>query len=103
MGAPHDDGFLVRFEDGPMAARSANGIIPKEVFGWPLPDRLAILTHPEAEKVAFWDADDPDAADLPSVLLDSPSAVVYAKVSESQLPEDVPGVVRGAQYRLETP
>jgi hypothetical protein len=107
---PDGTGFLVRFEDGAMATKmniptlagtSGNFEIKQEVFGWPLPDRLGILTHEEVPNVAMWDADDPAAADLPSEITDSPNAIVYRKVSESQLDHDIPGVVRGAAYRLE--
>lgn len=106
----HADGYLIRFEDGPLARSSnistlagtlGNFTIAKDLFGWPLPDRLGALTHPEALHIAFWDAEDPKKSGLPDVILDSPNAIVYRKVSQSQLDTDVPYVMRGAAYCLE--
>jgi hypothetical protein len=91
---------FMRFEDGPLASVPE---VPAAMFEWPLPDRLGVLTHEATPNVAFWNADDPAEAKLPDLIVNSPNAVIYAKVSESQLPEDVPGVVRGALYRMETP
>lgn len=105
------DGYLARFIDGPMSTKgNIQGVLGpsagsfelgRDAFGWPLPDRMGILTHAEAKQVAFWDADDPRAAELPDEIIESPNAVVYRKVSQSQLDEDVPGVMRGALYELE--
>lgn len=107
---PDGSGFLIRFEDGPLATKlnvrtltgsGGNFEVAQTLFGWPLPDRLGILTHEGVPNVAMWDADNPDAADLPSEVTDSPNAIVYRKISESELDHDVPGVVRGAAYKLE--
>jgi len=97
--------YLVRFENGPLHGKIKGGrsdaILSDTMFAWPLPDRLGVLTHPGVENVAFWDADDPAEADLPELITGSPNAIVYRKVSQSVLPEDAEGVLRGAQYRLE--
>lgn len=106
---PDGTGFLIRFEDGPMANKqnvqalqgSGNFEVAQVLFGWPLPDRLCVLTHEGADNVAMWDADDPGAAQLPAEIICSPNAVTYRKVRESQLDKDLPGVVRGAGYVLE--
>lgn len=108
--APDGTGFLIRFEDGVMATKDGiraltghgNFEVAQELFGWPLPDRLGVLAHTEASSVAMWDADDVAAAKLPEEITGSPNALIYLKVSESQRDHDVPGVVRGAAYRLET-
>lgn len=107
-----DNCYVMRFEDGPLSRRhniktlagtSGNTAVPRDLFGWPLPNRLGVLSHPGVRDAgtALWDADDPKAANLPSVITESPNAVVYRKVSESQIKQDLPGVVRGALYRLE--
>lgn len=104
--------FLLRFIDGPMATKhnistlagtSGNMAIKQEVFGWPLPERLGILTHEGVDKVAMWNADDPTEGGLPPEIIESPNAVIYKRFSMSELAEDVPGVVRGAEYQLEEP
>lgn len=106
-----DQTYLMRFEDGPMSRRynidtlagtSGNTVIRHDVFGWPLPDRLGVLCHAGVENVAFWDADDPTEGGLPAAIIESPNGVTYHKISESELPHDLPNVVRGALYRLET-
>jgi hypothetical protein len=69
--------FLIRFEGGPMGGTTATTSQP-----WPLPERLtveAVLSNPPA---GLWRGE-------------------YVKISESQLAEDFPGVMRGAQYRWE--
>lgn len=100
----------MRFEDGPMSKRhniptaagtTGNAVVPDAMFAWPLPDRLGILCHEGVQQVAFWNADDVEAAELPVEITDSPNAVIYRKVSQSELSSDVKGVLRGAQYRLE--
>jgi len=100
--------FLMRFEDGPMAARdnistiagtSGNTVI--SCFGWPLPDRVGVLCHPGVANVAFWDADDIEAAGLPKEITDSPNTVIYRKISQSRLKSEMKGILRGALYRLE--
>lgn len=105
-----DGSYLMRFIDGPMATKrnintlagtSGNMAIKQEVFGWPLPERLGVLTHEGVEQVAFWDADDPANSGLPEAIIESLNAVIYKRFSMSELPEDVPGVVRGAEYQLE--
>lgn len=94
------DAYMVRFEDGPL--REVHNLpVARELFGWPLPARLTIVLHPEATKLAIWDPD-AELPDLPEVILTSPSAVTYRKVAESQLPDDVPGVIRGATYEMES-
>lgn len=107
-----DGSFLMRFIDGPMASKpnintlagtSGNMAIKQEVFGWPLPERLGLLTHEGVEQIAFWDADDPAESGLPKEIIESSYAVVYKRFSMSELAEDVPGVVRGAEYQLEEP
>lgn len=104
MAEGHIPTFLLRFTDGPLSEQGRSDVfLPQDLFGWPLPDRLAVLAHQGVENVAFWDADDPEEAKLPPEIEKSPSAVVYAKRSESQLPEDVSHVVRGAEYALEKP
>lgn len=108
------DEYLMRFADGPLVLKSniqtlsgskGNFSIPTDLFGWPLPDRLGVLHHDAAPQVAFWDADDPDKAELPTEITESPNAVIYAKVRESQIPAEqaalMTHVVTGAEYRLE--
>lgn len=105
-------GFLMRFHDGPLAGKgnlpAIDGTmttfnVSSDVWDWPLPDRLAILAHPqETDNVAMWDADG-DGMGLPALIWKSPNAVVYRKLSESQLPRGTDRVVRGAEYRLEQP
>lgn len=106
------NGYLLHFENGPMATRhnvgtldpraSGNVVIDRELFGWPLPARLRILQHEGVESVAFWDEEDPAAAGLPDIITDSPYAVTYIKIGESQLPDDSHDrVMRGASYILE--
>lgn len=113
-----NDGYLMRFEDGPMSHRGnistaqslvegapaayGNTIIASLVFSWPLPERLGVLCHEGVEEVAFWNADDPAEGGLPRTITGSPNAVVYAKVTQSALRDDsTAGVLRGAIYRLE--
>lgn len=104
----------MRFADGPLSTRQnieniagtlGNFIIESDVFGWPLPDRLGVLAVDGALRVAFWDADDPADAELPAVITESPRAVIYRKVSQSEAsPKQaarMSHVVIGAQYRLE--
>ncbi len=113
MNAPDD--YLMRFRDGPMAGRqnignaagtSGNVTVKSTVFSWPLPDRLGVLCHPGVANVAFWDADDPAEAKLPEAITGSSNALVYAKVSESEIPAEkaaaMSHVVIGAEYALET-
>lgn len=110
------DDYLMRFVDGPLSTRhnienvageSGTFVISSKVFGWPLPDRLGALANPLAPQVAFWDADDPTEAELPVEITESPRAVVYKKVSQSEIPPEkaarMSHVVIGAQYEMETP
>jgi len=110
-----EDDYLMRFADGPMAARhnienaagtSGTVTVKSTVFSWPLPHRLGVLTVPGAANVAFWDADNPDEAGLPDGITKSPHAVVYAKLSQSEIdPEKaarMSHVVIGAEYGLES-
>lgn len=103
-----DETYLMRFEDGPLsraqnvgtlAGTSGNFAVPKEAWDWPLPDRLGALVA--GGHAAMWDADRAGEAGLPAEVICSPNAVLYRKISESQLQEDVPHVVRGALYQLE--
>jgi hypothetical protein len=108
---PDSDGYLMRFTNGPLSKRAniktlagttGNTVVPRALFGWPLPRRLCVLAHAAAENAAMWDADKPPPAGLPPEITESPNRVIYVKTSESQLPEDVEGVVRGAEYELQT-
>jgi hypothetical protein len=108
------NGYLMRFRDGPMAEQTnvdtlagrvvGNVVIPRETFGWPLPDRLGALPGVGNEySAAFWDADNCD--NLPHEIVGSPNAAIYKKLSESQLPDSFDGpdsrIMRGAEYQLE--
>ncbi len=111
MSDADPNGYLMRFEDGPLSRRhnvenlggaTGNTVVKREVFGWPLPDRLGVLCHEGVDNVALWDADDPQEGGLPAQITGSPNAVVYVKISESQLPDDsLSRIMRGAEYRLE--
>jgi len=105
-------GFLIRFEDGPLAGhgnvQSAAGSVdtfrlPADgVWTWPLPDRLKVLAHPEfCDNAAMWPADG-DGDGLPPEIVNSRNAVIYRKAGESQMPHGTDLVARGALYRLET-
>lgn len=103
-------GFLMRFLDGPLAGRgnirNAGGgvdlLVPSGAWEWPLPARLGVLALPEeTENVALWDADSDVSMGLPEEIRRSPNAVVYRKVSESQMPRGSAGFARGVMYRLE--
>jgi hypothetical protein len=92
--------YMARFVDGPLAGRQ-DAMLPRPTWTWPLPERLRVLAHDGEPNVALWDADDPNGADLPSLIVDSPNAVTYVKLRESQLPDrvdDSPNVTRGAVY-----
>lgn len=107
------EGFLARFQDGPLATvagiRNLAGTpgdfeLDREKFPWPLPQRMGVIPDmawAENEGVALWDADDPARFKIPDSFADHPSRVTYVKVIESQIPHDVPGVMRGAEYKLE--
>lgn len=108
----------MRFEDGPLSRRGnvstvasrvagqpvalGDTVVARTLFGWPLPDRLGVLCHEIEENVALWDADDPACSGLPPIIAESPNAVVYRKVEQSELQDDsMTNVMRGALYRLE--
>jgi|GEM_PF-6870792 len=103
--------YLMRFIDGPMTGRgnirnlagTTDVTVPKELFGWPLPDRLLVLCHEGVARAAMWDPQNiPDG--LPKEITESPNRVTYRKVGENELPDDVddsPLIMRGATYQLE--
>lgn len=109
------EGFLARFEDGPLASlagiRNLAGTpgdfeLGRDRFDWPLPDRLAAIPEvfwADTKGIAIWDEADPARSHVPETFPTHPDRVIYVKVSESELAEDVPGVMRGAQYKLEEP
>lgn len=102
MSARDPNGFLLKFEDGPLAKRSglpslrgpAMGVlnVPAEDFSWPLPDLLAVAEN--GDRVAIWDAvtgyPRPEGA---------VASVFYRKVGESALEAGGPSLIRGAFYR----
>lgn len=83
------------------AGTTGNTVVPPDLFGWPLPDRLGVLCLPGVANVAMWDADNPDKAKLPDEITQSSGVQIYIKLSESKLDSNLPGVVRGAEYGLE--
>lgn len=98
------NGYLLRFEDGPLCERGnvntlagpggGNLVIPRTLFGWPLPDRLGVMV--EDDQVGLFEPLAEVAAAVGSPF------VVYTKLSESQLPDDSAShVMRGALYKLE--
>jgi hypothetical protein len=106
----------MRFKDGPMShignietmasklagagAQPGSFVIEKDMFGWPLPDRLKILAHPGlSDNAAIWDAT--ENPDLPPEIVNSPNVVTYSKVRQSELADDSNDhVMRGAEYQL---
>lgn len=104
---------MARFRDGPLSGKgnvsNAGGgldfLLSVAVYGWPLPDRMRVLTHAGVENVAMWDADG-DGAGLPEQIVHSRNAVTYRKISESQIPDEAAAamthVVRGAVYVVES-
>lgn len=106
------EGFLARFEDGPLAkvagiknpaGRPGDFELRREQFDWPLPDRLCVIPDmawADTKGIAVWDEADPQRSKVPDSFLTHDNRVVYMKVRESELPEDVPGVMRGAEYRI---
>lgn len=109
------EGFLARFQDGPLgkvhgirnlAGAPGDFELERDKYPWPLPQRLSAIPDmawAEMDGVAMWDADDPERFQIPESFADHPGRVTYIKIGESQLPEDVPGVMRGAEYKLEEP
>ncbi len=106
MPTPHQNdphGFLLKFEDGPLAKRvgfmlndrPVRGVlnVSPEDFVWPLPDLLAVATADNI--VAIWNAvtgiPRPDGAT---------AQFFYQKVAESDCPAGGAEMVRGAHYRM---
>lgn len=108
------EGFLARFIDGPLARvhgiRNLAGTpgdfeLERDKYPWPLPQRLGVIpdmSWAEIPGVAMWDADNPEAFGLSDAMESRDDRVTYVKVRESQLDHDVPGVMRGAEYQLES-
>lgn len=116
MTDPDPNGYLMVFQDGPMSqvgnvdtvasklagltVQMGSFVVKREMFGWPLPDRLCVLCHPgHAENVAMWG--EGEVTDLPTLITESPNVSSYQKLRESQLPDDSDShLMRGAEYRL---
>lgn len=98
-GPPFDrpDGYLMRFVDGRMSqignvrtvesmvllrpVAPGNFTVPRDLFGWPLPERLCTLCHPGlGENAAVWSEGDP--GELPEEIVTSPNVEMYVKVGE---------------------
>lgn len=112
------NGYLMVFADGPMSqignvetiasiaagapAQPGSFVIKRELFGWPLPDRLRTLCHPgTGSNAAMWG--EGEETGLPVEITDSPNTVTYVKVRQSELPDDsMDRVMRGAEYKLVT-
>lgn len=113
---PDPNGYLIVFADGPLStvgnvesvasmaagARVQPGsfVIKRDLFGWPLPDRLCVLAHlGHSENIAMWG--EGEDTDLPKEITTSPNALVYEKVRQSELPDDSQShIMRGAEYKL---
>lgn len=116
MTDPDPNGYLMVFQDGPMSqvgnvetvaslavgasAQAGSMVVKRDLFGWPLPDRLCVLCHPgHTGNVAMWA--EGEVTDLPTLITESPNVSTYQKLRESQLPDDSDShLMRGAEYRL---
>lgn len=78
-----ETGFLMRFEGGPLSGETAL----TTTMAWPLPERVEAVPSGEFSSVEDF-----------ALVRATETLPAYVKVGESQLAEDVPGVVRGAQY-----